>query len=380
MSLVNQMLQDLEQRRAQLPRGDSLRGLHASPAPAATANNLWPTVLIGAAIAGVGYGWWLTFAEPAAQVPVITAPVATFVTPAPQQPVHSVAATPSAQQVDAQHIDAQRVDAEWDNTWEPRLAEAVAEAASVAALEESLAEPVSIAAETAPSAPIKPAPRPDTKPVSTATVITRATPPRGTPSMQKTPHAPSPVEQAKREYADALNALRHGEAARAEQHLRAALQQQPAHTQAAEALTATLLQQGRAAEAQEVLAEALTAAPNATQLLSLQARVLAEAGRDNEAVALLQSAALNHDADAQALLGALQQRLGNHTLAATAYRQALARAPQRGAWWLGLAISLEGSQDPTAALAAYRRALADTSLDANVSGYVRSRIQALDNG
>jgi MSHA biogenesis protein MshN len=197
--------------------------------------------------------------------------------------------------------------------------------------------------------------------------------------MHKTLREPSPTEHAAQNYADALTALRSGDTSRAETQLRAALDLVPAHTQAAEALVALLLQQGRAQDAEAILANAVAAAPQAPQLLILHARVLAEAGRDREAVALLQSPTLSNDADSQALLGALQQRLGNDTQAAAAYRQALTRAPQRGAWWLGLAISLERSQQPVAALEAYRRALADASLDTQVTGYVRGRIVALDN-
>ena len=273
---------------------------------------------------------------------------------------------------------APEVDAEWDKTWEPRTAQAV----SVAALEEAVPEDyVQLAAETPPTPSTIEPPAPKPAPPTTQTVLTQAVSnsARGTPSMHKTLREPSPTEHAAQRYADALTALRSGDTSRAETQLRAALDQVPAHTQAAETLAALLLQQGRAQDAEAILATAVAAAPQTPQLLILHARVLAEAGRDREAVALLQTPTLINDADSQALLGALQQRLGNDTQAADAYRQALTRAPQRGAWWLGLAISLERSQQPVAALEAYRRALADATLDTQVTGYVRGRIVALDD-
>ncbi|MBI5041496.1 MAG: tetratricopeptide repeat protein [Gammaproteobacteria bacterium] len=377
MSLVNQMLKDLEQRRAELPRGDSLRGLRSAPPAAESQRTFWPTLLITAALGGVGYGWWLTFAEPGMQHGLEAPPVAAVVATEPKGWV--------AENAVAQQPPATEIDAAWDKTWEPRTAEAV----SVAALEESSAQyppmaHTTLAAEEpatpTPSTIKQPAPQP--APTTTATTVasTNNTGTGDTPSMRKTPRLPSPREQAAHDYAAALDALRAGDNTHAEEFLRAALEKIPGHAQAAETLAATLLQQRRNQEAEDVLAEAIAAAPQAPRLLTLHARILADSGRDAEAVALLQTPALSGDAESQALLGALQQRLGNDAQAANAYRQALTRAPQRGAWWLGLAISLERSQQPAAALEAYRRALTDAALDQHVVGYVRGRIDVLDNG
>ncbi|MBI5463263.1 MAG: tetratricopeptide repeat protein [Gammaproteobacteria bacterium] len=386
MSLVNQMLKDLEQRRAELPRGDSLRGLRAAPPSAEPQRNFWPTVLIAAALGGVGYGWWLTFAKPGLE-PGLEAP-----------PVAAANAAPTgwvAENANTQPPSATEIDAAWDKTWEPRTAEAV----SVAALEESRVESRPEYADVAATEPAAPTPstikQPAPQPTPTTTVTTVASAERTsmggmspatspvTSSMHKTPRALSPTEQAAQDYAQALDALRSGDTARAEERLRAALDKVPGHAQAAETLSAILLQQHRGREAEDVLAEAIAAAPQAPRLLVLHARILVESGadsdRDAEAVALLQTPTLSNDAEAQALLGALQQRRGNDAEAATAYRQALTRAPQRGTWWLGLAISLERSRQPAAALEAYRRALTDRALGDQVAGYVRGRIATLDN-
>ncbi|HWS03538.1 MAG TPA: tetratricopeptide repeat protein, partial [Gammaproteobacteria bacterium] len=252
MSLVNQMLQDLEQRRAQLPRGDSLRGLHAAPPATATHSTLWPTLLISAALGGVAYGWWLTFAEPGLQPGFDTPPMAAHdsnpIAPVPAQTW--VAATAEAPVMPAP--SAPEVDAEWDKTWEPRTAQAV----SVAALEETVPEDfVQLAAETPPTPSTIKQPAPKPTPPTTETVVTQAASvgAHGTPSMHKTLREPSSTEHAAQNYADALTALRSGDTARAETQLRAALDQLPAHTQAAETLAALLLQQGRAQDAEAIL-------------------------------------------------------------------------------------------------------------------------------
>lgn len=380
MSLVNQMLKDLEQRRAQLPPGDSLRGLHAAPSTDTPARR-WPTVLLVAALTGSGFGVWLaqSYATllpdaapmPQAGVPPMAAQTARPPVAAAPKPVAAAPAPAAAHAHDGNAAEyAGDADAEWDREWLAEMNDAV----SVAALEEHMAEDTGTTTpppESSPKAttPDKPAPQPATTP---NTSIAEA----ATGSMHKTPHSADSQTQAGQHYATAVTALRNGDNRSAEAALRDALAALPGYDAATQALTALLLQQGRRSEAETVLGEALAANPRQPALITLRARLLAESGRDREAVALLQAL---DDAESLALLGALQQRLGNDAAAAQAYRRALANAPRQGAWWLGLAISLERSQQTAAALEAYRRALADTRLDAQVNSYVRARIAALSS-
>jgi MSHA biogenesis protein MshN len=357
MSLVNQMLKDLEQRRAQLPQGDSLRGLHAAPAGGSTPRNRWPLIMLLAVGSGGAFGWWLS--QPAGPALPLSIPMA--------MAGHAKHAEPAATPVPIA----------------PDTHEPTAESPT-----ETEPAPVALAALETPSHPeprkpeLKPAaPAPDSQPAprrQPTTALARAadtTEPTGV--MHKTARPLDPQQQVAQHYADALQSLRGGNTPTAETALRAALEIRPGHSDSAQTLATLLVQQGRHTEAEAVLAEALKVDAQHPALRALQARLLAETGRDAEAVALLQGTI---DPEALALLGALQQRLGNDSAAAAAYYQALQRAPKRGAWWLGLAISLERTRQPAAALEAYRRALADTALDTQVNDYVRGRIAALDSG
>jgi MSHA biogenesis protein MshN len=57
---------------------------------------------------------------------------------------------------------------------------------------------------------------------------------------------------------------------------------------------------------------------------------------------------------------------------------ALALKPARGAWWVGLAISLEALGRGQEAARAYRTALAETELNADLINYARARVTQLD--
>lgn len=366
MSLVNQMLKDLEQRRAHLPDDDRLHGLRAvSDAQAAPTrpptSKRWPLLVVIAAVAGSGFGIWLSNRGPESIAPVAQADRTVSV---PQSP--SADSTTPVQP--ATVVD--RV--------VPAALASPLETAAVAALETPAItrnDPKPAPTTTVPRTS-KPAPRPvATGPTAVAAIAT-AKP----PLMRKTLRAPSPQEEAAQQYNAALQAVTRNEPLQAETALRAALDADPGHVEACTMLATLLLQQDRRDDAARLLAAALERNPRQSRLAMLQARLLADAGQDARAVSVLQAAQAGADADYQALLGALQQRLGNDTQAAAAYRQALASSPQRGTWWLGLAISLERSEQSAAALAAYRNALRDTTLTAQVGDYVRARIAALGRG
>lgn len=357
MSLVNQMLKDLERRRAQLPPGDSLGGLQATPA-CTPPKRRWPAVLVVGGLCSVGL--WAAYSAATSPAPVETAGrVIEIPAPTPRP-----AALADAGDVSDRPAE---IDAVRHRTGPAEMNTAV----SVAALEETR--------ETAPapSAPRPQAGRPAAPTPSQAATASEPAPAAATGVVHKTVRAPDPQIVATQHYAAAIARLRDGDQAGAEAALHEALLAVPGHGDAAQALAALLVQQGRGSAAEMLLADALAANPRQPALVLLRARLLADAGRDRAATALLEH---RDDVESLALLGALQQRLGDDAAAARTYRRALARAPQQGAWWLGLAISLERTREPAAALDAYRRALADARLDARVDAYVRARIAALGDG
>ena len=174
--------------------------------------------------------------------------------------------------------------------------------------------------------------------------------------------------------------LGQGRQAEAEQALREAVRLDPRSPRAHETLAALYFNSGRLTEAQTLLADGVRLSPRAAGLAQLYGRLLAEQGELVTALTVLQRASppLTENLDFHALLAALYQRAGQHEAAARVYRQLLAQRGTQATWWMGLGISLEALDDTTPALEAYVKAQQlGAGLNPQVLAYLDSRIRAL---
>lgn len=245
------------------------------------------------------------------------------------------------------------------------------------------AAPVQPAAvQPAPMAavPVKPVPAPvkhqAEAPEPAPAPAVAAAPVKPAPAAVKRAPEPDPARRAARNEAEARRRLEAGRPAAAVEAYRAALALEPERESAQRGLLAALLATGREAEAETLLRGIEPARPWRAEAL---ARLLMQREQAAEAAAALE-AALPQAADEAgylALLAAVYQRLGRHQDAAELYLGLVRLAPDRGVWWMGLALALEGQGEPARARDAYRRALRAGGLDAEVESYVRGRLQAL---
>lgn len=109
------------------------------------------------------------------------------------------------------------------------------------------------------------------------------------------------------------------------------------------------------------------------------AREALAAGRPDAALAILSNQPAS-TAERDALEAAAQQQLGRHDAAEQAYRRALRREPDIGAWWAGLGISLDASGRGAEALEAFREAQRRGPLDPALADYLGERVDALSAG
>ncbi len=186
-------------------------------------------------------------------------------------------------------------------------------------------------------------------------------------------------QQSQLAFQRAIQMLSRNNSQDAQLALEEALSFSPVHLRARETLAAILLNSGRISEAANSLNEGLHLMPNASPLAKLYARILADQGDIVNAVAVLERARPTVAADSEyyALLAALYQQLEKHAQAAQVYQQILLRNPGAAHWWMGLALAQEAMGETTRALDAFQRAQRAGGLSDEVLKYIQARIVAL---
>jgi hypothetical protein len=176
--------------------------------------------------------------------------------------------------------------------------------------------------------------------------------------------------------ARAADLIARGRATEAAALLQKILSARPQHLAARRALAALQAEAGAREQALATLLEgaSIDAASFAVPAASLQA----ERGDLAGARATLARVPQQTRSPAQlALAAALAQRMGQHDAAIESFRAALARQND-AAWWLGLAASLEAISRRSDALAAYNAALAVPTLSAGLRQYAAQKAAALN--
>ncbi|MEW6647561.1 MAG: tetratricopeptide repeat protein [Pseudomonadota bacterium] len=349
MSLINDMLRDLEARRAseqRLPAG-LLQGMGTGQVRTARRTLLVALITLSAVLAVVVI--WLVWQRYGTPAPSSTPALA-------QAPAPAVVTAPAARTAPAASSPAA-----------PVVADVVPATAPVIA---PPPPPVAAAVLPAPvTAPVAPMPAP------------RAVAPTDTAEpavVEKTVRAPSPQQQAEIEYQRGVAALRGGDHKAAESAFRGALRHDAGHLLARETLAAMLLGAGRLIEADEVLEQGRRFFARNPTLALLLARLRVEQGQTGAAVTILEQSlhAAVARPDYLAFLAALYQRELRYDESVESYGRALAIQPQQSSWWVGMGISLENAGRRDDAVKAYEQA-AEGSLPPQLQDHVRSRLQAL---
>jgi MSHA biogenesis protein MshN len=188
-----------------------------------------------------------------------------------------------------------------------------------------------------------------------------------------------PNDRAEAEFRAAVELLRQGRTSQAEAGFLGALQLDPAHRGARQALVALQLERGQLESARRLLEEGLKIDPAQPDFSVALARILVERRDFPGALAALQAseAAAGMHAEHQFLRGTVLQRLGRHQEAADAYRDSLRLQEASVRSWIGLGISLEALQHKAEAAEAFKRGLALGPSDAELKSFAEQRVRAL---
>lgn len=199
----------------------------------------------------------------------------------------------------------------------------------------------------------------------------------GPVSIEKSPVLATPHDRADGEYRKAETALATGRSGEATEALRAALKHDAGHVPARQALLRQLLDQRKFDEAMSVLQEGLDLQPMQTGWAMSLARLQLERGdltAADRTLARAQSYA-ESNADYAAFQGHLKTRLGAHRLAVAHYQRAARLSPGEGRWWLGLGLAHEADGKAAESKEALRRALATATLSAELTAVAEEHLR-----
>lgn len=177
----------------------------------------------------------------------------------------------------------------------------------------------------------------------------------------------------------ASTAMAKGQMREAQDNYYQVLAHDPHNQSAREQLAGLLYGEGRLTEAGQVLEEGLRLAPQQADFRLLLARVAIGEGDRQKALGWLTGyqPELASNMDYYATWAGLTQELGQNAQAAELYVKLLRQQPDQGRWWLGLGVAEDGQGHSQRALDAYRNAQLHGNLGAASSSWLEQRIAQL---
>lgn len=370
MSVINQMLVDLERRRASGEERNRIPD-HVRALPDEPQSTYGPAFRITGAVAGLvllaaGVWWWQVGRLPA--VPA-SAPVPVATVPAP-------ASTPLTPEARDTELIARRLTL--DLAYVPETVTAPAASRDAAPGLETATiikpRPAPLAAQAAVPAADKPRVAPPPLVKKTTEPVTAAPAPVG---IDKQMSKPTPRQRAEAEYAKGAAARQQGQADAARAAFETALQIDPTYHGARQALVGTLLDARLLADAIRVLQDGLQLAPAQQGFAMTLARLQLDHGElDTAAQTLARSLDYPEvSPDYMAFYASLLQRQQKHAEAVTQFQRALGRRRNVGVWLLGLGVSLEALGRGAEAQEAYRLAKTSGNLSADLQAFADQKLR-----
>ncbi len=352
MSVINQMLQDLEQRKAD--PGATAAQVRAVSRPGGSSLVPWGWLLLILLAGAAGGVYWIMSVpenvQPAPLPSVASAPVAAA--PVPQEEN-----TPSVLQLAS------------SLSFLPAAPLAVAE-------EEKASPPAAVPAkpENVP-APMVEKPQPAVAEIKKPVALAESPQPVG---INKEIRQLNPQQRAENAYRQAYASLQQGRMGEAEESLRQALQIEPRHAAARQALAALLVESRHLGGAEQILRQGLELQPGNAGYAMTLARIQVERSDVPAALATLQrNAPAGENAEYHGFLAALLQRSERHKDAIDHYLVALRTNPIAGPWLLGLGISLQADGQTAKAAEIFRRARQSGSLSPELQAFAEQRLKQL---
>jgi MSHA biogenesis protein MshN len=199
------------------------------------------------------------------------------------------------------------------------------------------------------------------------------------PEIQKNVIKSTPLQLAEQEYGKASTLLYKGKRDEARAALEAALQHYPGHMGARQGLFGMMVEDKNYAAAEQIMVDGLQHNPAQIGFAMPLARLQLDQGNMQAAVDTLKKnlGYAQNNPDYLAFLAALLQRQKRHGEAIDQYAAALKLKPQSGVWLMGLGISLQAVDRNAEAQEVYRRAKASGNLNPDLQAYVDQRLRQM---
>ena len=195
----------------------------------------------------------------------------------------------------------------------------------------------------------------------------------------------SPEQKSGNSYRQALANLQQGRVAEAQSNLAQALEANPANQEARQTLAGLLLDNSRNDEARATLAAGLAIAPEQTNFRMALARLQIELGDKSAALTTMEQgqAYANNNADYQSFLAALLQRANRHDEAISHYKTALSMnaSPNNSSSansLVGLGISLQATGKLENAQDAFTRAQSVATLSPELAQFIDQQLKQIN--
>ena len=352
MSLINKMLQDLEQRSDAGSRSQPLVGDVRAVASAGASRPRVGVLIALLVLGGIALAAaWITL-RPSAPKPALASiaarPAVAAMVAAASAPV-AVASAPPAQAKPKPAIEAPAIAAATPASANPVLAQAVIKKPSQPAADDAASDPVSSvrATDAAPAA--------------------------------KSSKRFTPQQQADNLYLQAFAQLQQGRSVEARQNLQQVLGLNADHVKARQLLASLLIEANALDDAAALLREGLKRSPSETAFSMALARLQLESGEADKALETLAQSAQTAGDEPQyhGFYAVLLQRAKRHDEAVQHYLLALRSDPAMPNWLVGIGISLQEQGRNSDAAEAFARARDGGLLNAQLLEFVEQRLQQL---
>jgi len=201
--------------------------------------------------------------------------------------------------------------------------------------------------------------------------------PNSQPSLTISRREMSPKDLAKQKFSRAEQAILGNNINKAEQLLEEILLLEPEHKPARKQLAALWFGRKSFQPALNLLSQGIAFSPQDSEYRLMQARIYLNQGQKSSALQILMVLADSSNVEYQALLANTAQQQGQFPQAITAYQQLVKLQENKGRWWLGLAIAFDSNSQFIKAEQAYQMAINQQNLSASAAGFARKRLTEL---